>query len=290
MSSYPINDGPPLLEQHRTPALSPWAVVALLFLFFLVDIVIASAVEARDTIPGGIVVGIVFSQIVLFATWAALGPASVFVRTLGGSVAAVLVSLALVSCIRNSGVPGEEFLWFGIAMVQWAGIQIPLWALRAGFGWRLSWPYEKQGDSALANEMQFGIRQLMAWTALLGLTLGTGRLLLPAEGGELGGADAVRVFCVITCYNCLLAWPIVWLTLTRFLSWPVCLMGIVACCVGITLAEVATLHAVIGRSGGSLFLGFVNAIQTFFASISLVALRRSGFQLLRTRIQLPQPK
>ena len=49
--------------------------------------------------------------------------------------------------------------------VQWLLYQAPLWMVRRR-GWRLAWPGAPPGESS-AGELQFGVRQLMIWTAIV---------------------------------------------------------------------------------------------------------------------------
>ena len=253
----------------------------LLLLFLLGDITIATLVNAQGDEAGGVVVGLVFSQIVLFATWTALGPTSVFKRAVSGMMAATLVALALVACIRNSGANEDRLLWFGIVMTQWMVIQIPLWVLRLFFGWRLAWPGE-QSTASSRSDNRFGIRQLMAWTAVVAMTLGIGRWLLPGDGlAMLGGTRQFLIgFCLITVFNCLLAWPVIWAMLARS-AWEAWIVVAFVCCVGLTIAEDAALSAVMGRGSSSDFIWIMNAVQTVGAAISLLAIRMSGFRMIR---------
>lgn len=260
-----------------------WAylpILVVLSVFLVSDLAIATIVNAQGEEAGATVVGFVFSQVALYATWTALGPISLFARTAGGVIATSLVALALVLCIRNSGVGHFELLWFGITMTQWVGIQLPLWVLRLYFGWRLAWPGTDLAP-ARPTDLQFGIRQLMMWTALVAVTLGVGRWLLTDELRNNGRDESIVVFLVLTSFNCLLAWPIIWALLIRF-AWPLWLVAAGVCCVMLTLTEIATMKAVIGRGGGWEFFWIMNAIQSVSGAAALLGLRLSGFRLARS--------
>ncbi len=105
-----------------------------------------------------------FAQVTLLAVWAALGRASVFARMATGLVITVIVCLCLFACLGS-------VVLSGVLLALWGTIQLPLWISRLFFGWRLCWPGEKTLEQG-GNETQFGIRQLLAWTALVAITLG----------------------------------------------------------------------------------------------------------------------
>ena len=156
-----------------------WIILGLLFSSFAVfDLSIATVVELRGNEEKvAFILGTVFAQVIVLAVWSALGPASVFTRMVSGLVLVVLVCLSIFAFGRGD----EEVVAVAGAMfVQWFAVQVPLWVIRLGFGWRLAWPGEETSGSN-PNETQFGIRQLLVWTTLVGVALGIGRLILPRE-------------------------------------------------------------------------------------------------------------
>jgi hypothetical protein len=275
MSVETPRDKPLFMTDRRlTPLL---VLIAVLVAF---DVAIATVVEARGDEAGGIVLGVIFSQIVLIAVWTALGPFSVFARMAGGVILSTLLGLALVACTRHSGVGAAQWFWFLIVTSQWLVIQIPFWVLRLCFGWRLAHGREEIAQSD-QSEMQFGIRQLLAWTALVAITLGIGRWLLPED--LTGGRDAkemTAIFCVLTSFNCLLAWPVVWASLARRRV-PLWLIAAAFCCVALTVAEIATFESAMGPRGDNEFVWIMNSIEVLAASVALLIARATGFRLVR---------
>lgn len=253
---------------------------ATLVMFLVADILIATAVDVRGDEQGGIVLGLTFAQVVLLAVWTALGPARLITRTMTGFCGTILVALALVACVSSGGGGGEGWLFFVISVVQWIVIQIPLWGFRL-FGWRLCWPGE-QITGASRRDMQFGIGQMMVWTALVGVTFGIGRLLMPDDLGRSTSSPphALAIVTILTVYNCLLAWPVVWSTLAPRWWW-LWLIASALCCVGLTAAEVFTFHQAMamGRGGEEEIFWIMNTLQVAAASVALLALRAAGFRL-----------
>ena len=153
----------------------------LIGLFAVCDVAIATVVDLDSDAAAGILFGMTFSQVILLAVWSALGPFGVFARTAFGAVVATLIGFVLVACIHNSTHNSDgEWLWFLIVVSQWFALHSSLWVVRLCFGWRLAQTAAGITTSS-RSEVQFGIRQLLTWTALVAATLGIGRWLLPED-------------------------------------------------------------------------------------------------------------
>ena len=81
-------------------------------------------------------------------------------------------------------------------------------------------------------------------------------------------------------FNCLLVWPVIWAMLARS-AWAAWIVVAFVCCVGLTIAEGAVFNAAIGRGADTGFLWIMNVVQTIGAAISLLAVRLSGFRMIR---------
>jgi hypothetical protein len=252
----------------------PIAVLAIVFVLF--DMLMATAIELPGDDQATIMLGGAFAQITLLAVWAALGPATVFKRLATSLIAISLVALAVVVSIDS-----WKGLWLAMVTTQWLTIQAPLWVLRLAFGWRLSWPNESI-DKANRDDVQFGIRQLMAWTGLVGVTLGVARWLLPEDLSNLGGnpRHAAIIFGVLSVFNSLLAWPVVWAALMRSRAWAWLIVALF-CCIGLTLAEIATFDAATGRRGSVYVVWVMNSLQFVTTAVGLLLVRLAGFRLVR---------
>jgi hypothetical protein len=252
----------------------------LLVLFVSADFAIAFFIDPHRPETGSVVLGITFAQIVLLATWTALAPASLSARIVSGLAGVILLSLALMASIERANARSDGWLWLAIVLSQWCVIQFPLWILRLRFDWRLCWPGEEIVAST-RSDTQFEIRQVMIWTALVCVALGVGRQLVPEQLGTVRDhKETLIIFSMLTVFSCLLAWPVVWAVFApRW--WGLWLIGAAVGCVGLTLAEIETLVAVTNQRGEAEFFWIMNSLQAFAASITLIALRVSGFRLVR---------
>ncbi len=225
-----------------------------------------------------LIVGAIFAQMTVIAVWTALGPANVFVRAISGLFLALLVCLSFYVYMARIGFTETALAISGTALLHWLILLIPLWVSRLVFGWRLCWPGEESSRSS-RKELQFGIRQLFAWTVFVAVVLGVGRVF------TLDGVD-VRADLVVFCamfggYGSLFAIPIVLAAFVR--RWmPFWLVIAVICCVGISVAELISLRAA----------GFVpdhhtwwlNGSQFVVAYGSLLLVRLCGFKLVNQTV------
>jgi hypothetical protein len=258
------------------------ALATVLGLFLLFDFWLAVLAKVERNSNGGFVLGMCFAQVVLLATWTALGPAKLLTRTISGFCGTMLIALALVAMISRIESNGEGWLFFVVILSQWIVIQIPLWFFRLVFTFRLCWPGE-QVVTSTGQDMQFGIGQLMVWTALVGITLGIGQLLIPDEIGRSGlRVESIALVTLLTVYNCLLAWPFIWSTLAPR-RWAIWLVAASFCYVGLSTAENISFEAAIGNPSyrdGAIFW-IINAVQSIAATVALLAMRINGFRLIR---------
>ena len=170
----------------------------------------------------------------------------------------------------------------GAVVVQWLAIQAPLWVLRLGLGWRLSWPGE-EAPAPTNNETQFGLRQLFVWTILFAVTFALARWLLPGEamsGGVQDVSETLAVLIVISVFSSFLALPIIWATLVR--RWIALWLPIsIVCCVVLAVAEGMAMRRALGTGVDEEIFWALNAIQFVAATASLLLLRGSGVRLVQ---------
>ena len=270
--------GSEVMERGRLQRGMGWLCLALLIGFVVFDLLIATVLPVHGDQWGGFVLGAVFSQITLLAVWVAWAPLAVFIRAPVGIAGAALVSLALVFSI---GRDTEAIAIGGAAFLQWLAIQMPLWIVRVFFGWRLAWPNESIGPTN--DETQFGIRQLLAWTALVAITLGIARVVVSAESLERAGQDPrelIAILLILAIFSSLAAWPIIWAAFVR--DWmPVWMLSAAACSVGICATESIALGLAIRRSGADDVIRWISSIQFIASSGCLLIVRFCGFRLVR---------
>ena len=274
---------PPIISATIRPAKNAFGrVVPLLVLLgciLVVDLAIATVVDAQSDMAGGLVVGFVFAQIVLAAVWTALGPFQLYWRLVVGILGAVVAALTLVICIKNSGVGESQLLWFGIVLLQCFVIQIPFWIGRSVFGLQLTWHTSPHSPSR-GSDKRFGIGQLMIWTAMVAVTLGIGRFALPEdEDGSNVPTGRIFAYGLVLVFNCLLAWPLVWAMFLRRV-WALWVLVAVGCSIGLTFAEVFALDAT-GQGGDPTFFCVLNSVLVVASAASLLVIRLSGLRLER---------
>jgi len=232
----------------------------------------------------GLNLGAIFGQIALLAVWTAWGPSRLHWRLSAGLFGALLLCASLLySTSRRKNLGEEEFMLALLFLAQWFVMQIPLWLTRIGFRWRLGWPNEVSLDNP-RRELQFGIRQLFGWTAMVAVLMGICRVVLPElEVDRMHGIDArtMIAFVILLAANSLLAVPVVWAAFarTRLMLWWA-MAG--ACALVLTAAEMVTYYFFVFRADDVIVLAFVNSIQFVATSVSLLLLRASGFRVIQT--------
>lgn len=133
----------------------------------------------RESIVMGLIFGSLFGHTSVAAGWAALGPGRLTWRV---PLSLLWLALPIGALAINPRIHGGSgnFVVVMIALVlgQWLLSQLPLWALVIRQGIRLR--YKDETDQLVdVRERQFGLRQLILMTALIGVILGIGRLAAP---------------------------------------------------------------------------------------------------------------
>ena len=135
-----------------------------------------SGAAGPSRITVALLLGTAFGQSTVAAVWMALGRAGPWHRlavALGG-MGGLLIAVAIFD-YRSSAMNGAMLLW-AAAGGQWMLTQLPLWALR----WRSGLHIEHHSlilDTS-GRRTQFGIRQLMVFTAAIAVLLGVGRAIV----------------------------------------------------------------------------------------------------------------
>lgn len=125
----------------------------------------------------GLVLGTVFQFALLAGTWCVLGPATLMWRMPLSFAWAVLTGLFMTIPIALRGDDPTAHIALIIVAALWFVVQLVLWVPALCFGLRLrhqGTPPDAQGE----RQTQFGIGQLMAFTAFVAVVLTAGRLLL----------------------------------------------------------------------------------------------------------------
>jgi hypothetical protein len=234
----------------------------------------------------GLVLGTMFGQVSLAAAWCALGPFSL-IRRLPLSfvwLAAIVVALGC-NIARNSNSPGFQLLltYSGTLLFQWLVLQTPIWLLVARYGLRV----RCVDDVELANDSrdkQFGIRQIMALTALVALVLGIGRLLLGGmqRGTSFGKPVELVAYACLALANVLVSAPAIGVMLLPRVT-VAALCGALLFSAFATAIELSALNLIDPGppSNAQMFwvLSLVNLVQCGWVLAVLFLLRLGGYRI-----------
>lgn len=252
--------------------------LTLLAAFFLVANVAMFAGVRFTNLSAGLALGVIAAEITLCAVFAALAPASVFARNAIGLAGVIVVCLAI---FRMGGPgPDERPVISAAAFLQWIAVQIPLWVFRLRSGWCLR-RTSSGGDGFVRHDLQFGIRQLMAWTAVVAVFLSLAKTPIP--GGSLSwsrNAEIIAVTLILVTFNSLAAWPMIWAAFVRSRTFMWC--SVAAACSGILcIGELWAFRTVVGPGVGLELFVALHAIQLVAVGGSLLLVRLSGVRLVR---------
>lgn len=228
----------------------------------------------------GILFGTLFQHALLAGVWCVLGPGELAWRGPLSFLWAVLLGLLMMLPRAISGDDPTAFAAVVIAAALWLVVQLPLWVLALLNGLRLYYQGAPAGKRT-AHRSQFGIGQLMGFTAFVAIVLGAGRLLLAYQQrpGVHFQPDWVFPAVLITaqivthlplCLSCLLpryAW----------LSVGLCLLVIAI----VTVVEEPILVQVLGNRppGLGLLIGIFNGCSVGWTLAFGGVVRWSGYHL-----------
>lgn len=170
----PFFDFPPLARRLVLATL-----VALHVAAILVVGIIIQRLEFPEEYFTAITLGVCSGEASMAAVWLALGPQRLLTRASLASLALALCGLPFVGFALREGQLAVLLTLDGILLAQFALMQLPLWLLRAKRG--MSFRLRDDAPPAELQPAQFGIRQLLLWTAGTGIVLGVARLIMPRE-------------------------------------------------------------------------------------------------------------
>lgn len=233
---------------------------------------------------GGVFLGTVFAQGSLLAVWIAFGRGSLARRCFLVFLLLATSGMFLVLPLACESPDDLEFaLIFGsILLGQWLAVQTPLWLIRLVFGWRIG-TLDSVADSSCREELQFGIKQLLGWTAAVALLLGIGHWSVADELRE-GDVETVwemaRFALVLAVSNVLVAWPMIWATLVR--RWvPIWTAAGLIIAIAVTLGEPKVFNRVVGWGADYGVFWWINGVHVTWVCCSLVVVRFCGYRVER---------
>jgi hypothetical protein len=126
-----------------------------------------------------IMLGSLFGNTTVAAAWAAFGPGRIVWRaplSLFG-IALLASGIGINTGIRG-GPSNSAFMFGALLLMQWGLLQVPLWGLAISQGMHLQHA-EATTQGMDPRERQFGLRQLILITAVIGVLFGIGRIVAP---------------------------------------------------------------------------------------------------------------
>jgi hypothetical protein len=236
-----------------------------------------------DIIVLGFIVGTMLGQTTLAAAYTIFGYPSLFTRVVLAVAWLTLLAFAFSLQVSLHGGPEDVGIVIGACLfAQWLLLLLPLWGLRLRFGLRL-----RHDDDLVAGfnprDRQFGIRQLIVVTALVGLFLGVGRQLVSLWGHHFDFTRGdLAIFAFLTVSAAVLSLPLVLALLMRRTS--AIAIALALALIGIVTALEASLSKHFQTGGGPEIRHFIS-MNAFTAGIILLVLaivRRSGYSLTRS--------
>lgn len=239
-----------------------------------------------ERIIAGLLLGTIYGQATLAAVWTAIGPFRFRYRLLLALVCLGGMFAALGILASHSPIAGT--LMIGVSMVvQWVLVQLPLWCLVWWNGLRIQ-HVQAAAPTRSVPSGQFGIRQLMVFTAVIAVLLGVGRMLVVAVDWNRALPGVVvheaPIFGFIVLVNTLYTLPLALAVLMRrwnLLAWFIGAAMVAAA----TQVEVAVIERMIqGRPNADLnvLLWTMNLCQSVWVVALLAILRVTGYRLATT--------
>jgi hypothetical protein len=229
----------------------------------------------------GVFFGTMFGQTTLASTWVAFGPAPLVWRLPLSFFWVVMLAIAIGINLGLNGGPDEAVVVVGgCLLAQWFLVQLPLWGLAMGYGLRLR-HRDEFGLGTDPSERQFGIRQLMIITAIVGVVFGIGRLVATNLGDRIKGGDEVAIFAFLAIAAIVITVPVLLASMMPRLALPATILALLL--VGFATAwELPLLRTIgAGRGGGPDAMHFIwiNVFTTAWILGIAVVVRLNGYRL-----------
>lgn len=232
----------------------------------------------------GYIFGTMFGQTTLAAAWAVFGPFPLSWRLPLSVVWVTALPLAMAAnFILWEGELEEVTVMVGVCLLgQWLLLQLPLWGLARGYrlGMRTG---EEASTVSDPRDRQFGIRQLMIFTAIVGVIFGIGRVVVLnlAPAFKLWMDQRVLTFAFFAVAAIAITLPLVLVVLlpprvqalfgTSFVLFLIALA---------TAWELPLLNAFARGPGvDAQHLIWINVFTSFWIVVFGAALRLSGYRL-----------
>jgi hypothetical protein len=235
-----------------------------------------------ETVRLGYFLGSLFGHPTLAAAWTALGPGKlswrlplsiVWVGTLG---AAIAVNIAI-----NGGPDGVAIVLGACFLSQWFVLQIPLWTIAVVFRLQLRHVNDVQSQP---KQLQFGIRQLIIVTAIVGVMLGIGRMLVANLGQSLNWNRETPLFIFLAMAAIVMTLPLLLAALMQRWSFLSVILALTLIALA-TIGEAPLLQTSVGSGArpNTIDLAAINATTALFVLVFTGVVRLCGYRLASTR-------
>jgi hypothetical protein len=231
-----------------------------------------------ETLGLGYFFGSLFGHTTLAAAWTAFGPAPLVWRLPISLTWVFLLATAIGINLGLNGGPDEAVLVIGGCLFgQWLLLQFPLWGLALGYGLRLR-HVDDDGYGLDHRERQFGIRQLMIVTTIVGVVFGIGRLVVGQLRLDFGRGEAA-IFIFLAVAAIVLTLPLLLAALMRRFTIPAVLVALVL--IGLATTWELPLLQIVHRGPGpkAQDLVAINAITAAIMLTVLTIVRLNGYSL-----------
>lgn len=240
--------------------------------------------RAMEYVSIGLFLGTLFGQTTLASAWMALGPAPLVWRLPLSLiwVAMLTTALALNVGLHGGGPPTIAAVVGCCLLGQWFLVQLPLWGLAMRYGLRLR-HVDDIHRTADRSERQFGIRQLLIVTTIVGVIFGIGRLVVTHSGmrftPDAGPGTAIVLFLAVAAI--VITLPLLLAALLPRLSIPAVLLTLVL--IGATTALELPLLQRVGSGGGgpnALHFAGINVFTALWILAVVATIRLNGYGLV----------
>lgn len=225
----------------------------------------------------GWLLGNCWGQTTLSAAWFALGPGRNSVRVVGPFVWLALLLGAFGVCVAfHGGGPPDDIVGVVALCVgaQWLLLQVPLGSLRWWFGYRL-----QRVASGAPGKLQFGMRDLFIFTAVIAVILGAARALFSVVGlpGLTGEAP---IFAMLTAAAILTTLPLVVAMFVR--NYFIAAVALAVFFIAVMIPGQLQFMSATGLGGPDIWhLIWINTFQAMWALLVGGIVRAFGYRLGR---------
>jgi hypothetical protein len=227
----------------------------------------------------GVLFGTLFSHATLAAAWIALGPAKLIYRLPLSLVWLAAMCIGFAANLAIFGGPADILIVVCACLAgQWILTQVPLWGIALGYGIRVR--HRTDRSAASNSESQFGIRQLIMITAIIGVTLGIGRAVILAFAPRFqgfGGEGPIFVFIAVA--GILMTLPLVLAALLPRRA-TIAVFAVLALIAAGTTWELPLLTRFTSTGGPDFWhFALMNGFQAAWILVIAGLLRAGGYQL-----------